>query len=202
MNRKYIVVPLVLATLMPGLTTLSAALGDLTVDVPKTAYIEWLTTSADTMTNVDGPNSYAFDPYVGGAITQLTQPADKDMFIAVMSNSLAGYNLSLTATNAGATATTGTLEQAGSAPITYTAGLTKVAASFTAGTVAAPSLDLTGATVSGTSSHTAEADLPMAAASPNVWQLAMSLPVISTVADGLIMSGSYTGGVTATIALK
>jgi hypothetical protein len=42
----------------------------------------------------------------------------------------------------------------------------------------------------------------MAIGSPNVWQLDLSLPVISTVADGLIQSGTYTGGITATISLK
>ena len=42
----------------------------------------------------------------------------------------------------------------------------------------------------------------MTAAAPNVWQITFSLPVINTVADGLIMSGTYTGGVTATVALK
>jgi hypothetical protein len=178
------------------------ALGDITVVVPKTAYIEWIATAGTTMTNVDGPGTYAFTAYVGGAVTQLTQPADEDMFLGVMCNSLAGYDVTLTASNAGATATTGVMTIAGGTSLTYTGTLAKEAATFTAGTTASTSLDLTGATVSGTSVHTAEADLPLAAASPNVWKLTMSLPVISTVADGLIMSGTYAGGVTATIALK
>lgn len=183
-------------------SALEAALGDLTVDVPKTAYIEWLTNPTDAMTSVDGDNTAAFAAYVGGAITQLTQPADKDVYVGVMCNSLAGYDLTLTASNAGATATTGAMTIAGGTAVTYTATLAKEAASFTAGTTASTSLDLTGATVSGTTVHTAEADLPMAAASPNVWKLTLSLPVISSVSDGLIMSGTYAGGVTATIALK
>ena len=90
----------------------------------------------------------------------------------------------------------------GGTSLTYTATLAKEASSFTAGTTASASLDMTGALVSGTSVHTAEADLPMAAASPNVWKLTYNLPVISSVSDGLIMSGTYSGGVTATIALK
>lgn len=179
-----------------------AAVGNLTVDVPKTAYIEWLTASSDAMTSVDGDNTFAFDPYVGGAVTQLTQPADKVSYLGVMCNSLAGYTISLTANGAGATATTGQLTIAGGTPIVYTASLSQVGATFTAGTTASTSLDLTGGTASGGTVHTAEADLPLEAASPNVWQLSFSLPAISTVADGLIMSGTYSGGVTATVALK
>jgi hypothetical protein len=154
------------------------------------------------MTSVDGDNSEAFSAYVGGAVTQLTQPADKDTFLGIMCNSLAGYDVTLTALNTGATASTAAMTIAGGTDLTYTAALTKVGASFTAGTTASASLDLTGATASATSVHTAEADLPMAAASPNVWQLSFSLPLISSVSDGLIMSGTYSGGVTATIALK
>ena len=179
-----------------------SAVGNLTVDVQKTAYIEWLTNSSDAMTSVDGDNSAAFDAYVGGAVTQLTQPADKATYLGVMCNSLAGYDVTLTALNAGATASTGAMTIAGGTALTYTATLAKEAATFTAGTTASTSLDLTGATVSATTVHTAEADLPMAAASPNVWKLTYSLPTVSSVADGLIMSGTYSGGVTATIALK
>jgi len=181
---------------------LTAAVNDLTVFVPKTAYIEWLSASGDAMTSVDGDNSAAFDDYVGGAVTQLTQPADKVTYLGVMCNSLAGYQITFAASGGGATAATGRMTIAGGTPITYTGTLAKVAGSFTAGTTASTSLDLTGATVSGDTAHTAEADLPMTAAAPNVWELTLSLPVISSVADGLIMSGSYTGGITATIALK
>lgn len=178
-----------------------SAVADLTVDVPKTAYIEWIATAATAMSSVDGDGSYAFDPYVGGAVTQLTSPAAKNIFLGVMCNSLAGYDVTLNA-GAGATATTGRMTIAGGTPIDFTGTLTKEAGTFTAGATAAPSLDLTGGSVSATSVFAAEADLPMAAASPNVWRLSLALPVISTVADGLIMSGTYTGQVTATIALK
>jgi len=188
-------------TLFVG-STLYSALNDITVDVPKTAYIEWLTASTDAMTSVDGDNSAAFDAYVGGAVTQLTQPADKDTYLGVMCNSLAGYNVTLTASNAGATATTAVMTIAGGTSLTYTCTLAKEASTFTAGTTASTSLDLTGSGVSGTTSHTAEADLPLTAAAPNVWKLTYSLPTVSSVADGLIMSGTYSGGVTATVALK
>jgi hypothetical protein len=178
-----------------------AAVANLTVDVPKTAYIEWLTASADNMTSVNGDNTFAFDPYVGGAITQLTNPAVKPIYIGVMCNSLAGYDLTFSA-GAGATGTTGLMVQPGAANITYTAALSRVGGTFTGGTTASETLDLTGGSASGSTVHVAEADLPMAIGSPNVWQLDLSLPVISTVADGLIQSGTYTGGITATISLK
>lgn len=179
-----------------------AAVGSLTVDVPKTAYIQWLPTAATAMTSVDGDNTAAFANYVGGAVTQLTQPANKDVFLGVMCNSLAGYDLTLTANNSGSTTTTGEMTITGGTNLTYTATLAKEASSFSSGTTASTSLDLTGATVSGTTVHTAEADLPMTAASPNVWKVTLALPTISSVSDGLIMSGTYSGGITATVALK
>ncbi|MCB1135124.1 MAG: hypothetical protein KDK78_02545 [Chlamydiia bacterium] len=179
-----------------------AAVANLSVDVPKTAYLQWLSSSSDSMTSEDGDGTFAMDPYVGGAVTQLTQPSDKTAYLGVMCNSLAGYNLTLTASGSGVTTTTGKLSTAGGTPITFTASLSQVGASFSGGTTANTALDLTGATASGDTVHTAEADLPMTAAAPNVWQLTFSLPAISSVADGLIMSGTYTGGVTATISLK
>ena len=189
------------AVMMLAGTQLFAAVGDLSVIVPKTAYVEWLTNSTDAMTSVNGDNSASFADYVGGASTQLTQPANKDTYIGVMCNALTGYNLTLNG-GAGATATTGKLTLAGATDLVFTATLVKEASTFTAGTTAGIALDLTGATVSGDTVHTAEADLPLTAASPNVWKLTYSLPTISSVADGLIMSGTYSGGVTATIALK
>lgn len=180
--------------------TLSAAVQDLTVDVPKTAYIEWLTASGDTMTSVDGNNTAAFDPYVGGAVTQLTQPANKDAFIGVMCNALTGYTLSLTGTGT-TTATTGQMTLAGATPIVYTGSIAQVAGSFAVGATVATNIDLTGATPSATVTFAAESDLPLAAASPNVFTVTASLPTVSTVADGLIMSGTYAGGYTATVAL-
>jgi hypothetical protein len=203
MNRNvYAGFVAVLAMLTLYTTQSQAAVGNLTVDVPKTAYVEWLSASSDAMTSVDGGNAFAFDPYIGGAMTQLTQPADKVAYLGVMCNSLAGYTITLTANGAGATATTGRMTIAGGQPVTYTAALAQVGASFSGGTTASTSLDLTGGGISGGTVHAAEADLPMAAASPNVWQLTLSLPTISSVADGLIMSGTYSGGVTATVALK
>lgn len=181
---------------------LTGATLTLTVDVPKTAYIQWLNNSTDAMTNVNGDNTVAMNPYVGGAMTQLTQPANKTTYLGIMCNALTGYDVTMTALNTGATASTGRLVITGGAPLTYTATLAKVAASFTAGATAAPSLDLTGASVSATAVFAASTDLPMLAVSPNVWQMTFSLPVISSVADGLIMAGTYTGGVTATVALK
>jgi len=189
------------ALIMFAGTQLYAAVEDLSVTVPKTAYVEWLTNSTDAMTSVNGDNSASFADYVGGASTQLTTPANKDVFIGVMCNALTGYNLSLNA-GAGATVTTGKMTLAGATDLVFTGALAKVASSFTGGTTTGVNLDLTAATVSGDTVHTAEADLPMAAASPNVWKLTLSLPTISTVADGLIMSGTYTGSITATIALK
>ena len=134
-------------------------------------------------------------------MTQLTQPANKSVYIGLMSNSLAGYNVTLTGANS-PTATTAQMTLAGAANLTYTCTLTKENATFTGGTTASASLDLTGGTVSATSVHTAEADLPLADNDPNVWNLTFALPTISTVADGLIMSGTYTGSVTATVAMK
>ncbi len=181
-------------------TTSHAAVASLSVDVPKTAYIEWLSASSDTMASVDGDATYAFDPYIGGAVTQLTSPAAKSVFIGVMCNALTGYEVTLTGSGT-PTASTGQMTQAGASPIAFTATLSTVGASFSGGTSTGGALDLTGATVSASTTHTAEADLPMAAASPNVWQIDLALPTISTVADGLIMSGTYTGSITATIAL-
>ncbi|MCB1135123.1 MAG: hypothetical protein KDK78_02540 [Chlamydiia bacterium] len=177
-----------------------AAVANLTVDVPKTAYIEWLTASSDTMASVDGDNTYTIDAYLGGAVTQLTSPADKICYLGVMCNALTGYEVTLTGSGT-TTGSTAQLTQAGATPITFTAALAQVGASFSGGTSTGGTLDLTGGSVSASTTHTAEADLPMAAASPNVWQITVSLPSITTVADGLIMSGTYTGSITATIAL-
>lgn len=173
----------------------------LTVDVPKTAYVQWITNSSDPVTAVNGDLSNPLSPYTGGAMTQLTSPSAQGVYLAIMCNSLAGYDITLTGANA-TDATTANMTQAGSTAIAYTCTLAKVAGTFTGGTVASTAVDLTGATASGTTTHAAEADLPMDSSSPNVWDLGFSLPVINTVADGLIMSGTYTGSVTATITLK
>ena len=129
-----------LAFLFFACPSLHAAIGNLTVVVPKTAYLEFLTNSTDAMTSVNGDNTFAIDPYVGGAVTQMTSPVLKDIYLGVMCNSLAGYDLTLTASNAGATASTGAMTVAGGTAITYNTTLTKIASSFTAGTIASTSL--------------------------------------------------------------
>ncbi len=187
--------------LILGASQIHAAALTLTVDVPKTAYIQWLATAGATMTSVDGDITEAFAAYTGGAMTQLAQPANKSVYIGLMSNSLAGYDLTLTGANT-PTATTAQMTIAGGTNLTYTCTLATEAGSFTGGTTASDSLDLTGGTVSGTTVHTAEADLPMTDSAPNVWNLTFSLPTVSAVSDGLIMSGTYTGSVTATVAMK
>ncbi len=173
----------------------------LTVDVPKTAYLQWITNTSDPITNIDGDLPDAFSPYTGGAMSQLTNPATQAVYLGVMSNSLAGYEINFVGANS-PTTTSAQMTQAGAGNITYTCALTQVPASFSAGTTASTSLDLTGGTMSASTSHVAESDLPMNNASPNVWDIGFSLPAITSIADGLIMSGTYTGAVTATITMK
>lgn len=182
-------------------TPLFGAVDSLSVVVPKTAYIQWLANSSDAMTAVNGDGTAAFADYTGGASVLLTKPADKDLYIGVMCNSLAGYRVTLNG-GTGATATTARMTMVGATPITYTAAMSKVASTFTAGTTASTSIDLTGAGASADTAHVAEADLPLAANAPNVWKVTLSLPTITGVSSGLIMSGTYSGGITATVALK
>lgn len=179
---------------------LNGAVMDLTVDVPKTAYVEWLTNSGDTMTAVDGDNTVAYDPYVGGALTQLTSPAVKTTYLGIMCNALTGYQITLTGTGT-TTATTGQMTLAGASPIDYTAGIGQVAGTFALGATVSMNINMTGATPSATVTFAAESDLPMTAAAPNVFSFSNTLPVIATVADGLIMSGTYSGGYTVTVSL-
>lgn len=178
------------------------ALGDITASVPKVAYLDWLLTPTDAMTEVDGDNNDTFVNYVGGPMTQLVQPVNKKSYLGVMCNSLAGYDIILTANNAGATAGGGNMVTAGGQPLGFNITLTAVPASVTAGTTVSISLDLTGGTASITTAHTVEGDLPMDANSPNVFEFDWGLPVITTIADGLIMAGTYVGGVSATVVLK
>lgn len=174
---------------------------DLSVIVPKTAYIEWLSTSGSAMASVNGNNSASFSDYSGGAVTQLTQPSNKVVYLGVMCNSLAGYDLTLTAVGSNATATTGELSQSGATPITYTTTLAQ-AGGIASGATVNLSLNLVGSTQSIRTSYATEADLPLTAAAPNVFSLTTALPAISSVADGLIMSGTYTGGYIATVVLR
>jgi hypothetical protein len=178
------------------------SLPDLLVADPPTVYVEWLTSAGDTMTSADGDNSQAFDPYLGGAASQMQTPTDKDLYVGVMCNRTTGYDLTLTASNSGATTTTAIMTRPSGSDMTYTAALTKVSGTFAAGATASTQLDLTGATASGSAVFATNGDLPLAAASPNVWKVTNNLPSISGVSDGIIISGSYSGGITATVVLK
>lgn len=189
------------ATIVLCASTAEAAVQTLDTTVPATIYIEWMANNSDPMTSVDGDYATGFDNYLGGALTQLVSPANKEAFIGIMCNNLPGYELTFTASSA-ASATTGSLTLAGATDLTYTATLTEVAGSFSAGTTRTNALDLTGATVSGDVVFGVEADMPMTAAAPNRYKLTLALPSISTVSDGLIMAGAYTGSITATVALK
>lgn len=193
---------LVLPLMWLTCSSVSAAVGDMTASVPKVAYLQWLTDSADPMTEVNGDATDSFVPYVGGPVTQLQTPVNKKAYLGVMCNSLSGYEIILTANNAGATASGGNMVTAGGQPLSFTITLSKVTASITAGTTVSLALDLTGATPSISTVHAAESDLPMTAATPNVFEFDWGLPTISTVSDGLIMAGTYVGGVSATVVLK
>lgn len=178
------------------------AVSDLSYPGAPAVYVQWLDSTGATMSETDGSNTYDFDPYLGGGMTQLSRPADKVVYIGVMCNQLAGYDLTLTADNGGATASTARLTTPGATPLTYSGVLTKYTPSFTAGTTAVASLDLTGVGISATAVFAGPSDLPLQAANPNVWVLTLSLPVVSSVADGLIMAGSYSGQITATVSLQ
>lgn len=181
---------------------LDGAISDLSTSDPPTLYIQWLNSSASPMTDANGDLSTAANPFTGGAMVQLTHPVPKDVFLGVMINRLSGYDVTLTAGGGGATATTGRMTVTGGSPMTYTCSLTKVAGSFKGGTVADPSLDLTGSSKSATAVFVADADLPLQTTAPNYWRLTFTFPSFNTVADGLIFSGTYTGTITATAVIK
>ena len=112
-----------LATMVMGTQVIQGAGLTLDVSVPKTAYIQWFETAAN-MDNVDGSDTASFDPYTGGAATQLTNPAPKAVVFQVMCNSPTGYNVDFQ--SAGATATnTGlmTHQVHGTQTVSYTAAI-------------------------------------------------------------------------------
>lgn len=179
---------------------LGAAVEDLTVDVPKTSYIEWIANPSDPVTQVNGDLNVSFDPFVGGPITQLVTPVMKTTYLAIMCNALTGYQITLTGTGT-TTTTSGEMALAGAASLDYTTNFTTVAGTFAAGATVSINVDMTGATPSASVTFASESDLPMAAASPNVFSFSNTLPTISTVADGLIMAGTYSGGYTVVVSL-
>jgi hypothetical protein len=154
------------------------------------------------MTDVDGDGNKAFNPFDGGPSILLRQSPPIDFFIGVMCNSLSGYEITLTTGSGTTTTTTGELTSGGGSKMTYSATLSKVNGTFAAGAVASANLDLTGSTASASAVFGSTADLPLEAASPNVWQLAASLPLINSVSDGLMMAGTYSGIITASVSLK
>lgn len=189
----------VLLLLLPccllGITDIS--LGD-----PPTFYIQWLDSISTPMDSADGDNSYSLDPYLGGAATQLLSPMPYDIYIGAMCNQKSGYEIFLQANGGGATITTGKLFKSGATSITYTASLTKVASTFSSGAVASTNIDLTGSTPSCEAVFDKNNDVPRKIADANVYHLSLSLPQITSVTDGLIMEGTYSGSITATISAK
>lgn len=177
------------------------ALNNLSTGDPPTAYIQWLDSPSEAMSNPDGGSSMAFSPYMGGATTLLSAPPSKDFYLGVMCNRLNGYTVSLTAMNE-ASSTTAKMTSSSGRVMTYTCSLSRVSGTFAAGATTTISLDLTGNTPSATASFATTGDLPLTTQAPNVWRLSATLPSVSGVNDGLIVAGSYSGGVTATISVR
>jgi len=197
-NQRFILFFLFFCTWM----TKTHALSDLLVTDPATVYIQWLEQATDPITEADGSNAMSFNSYIGGAATQLSSPSAKELFIGVMCNRIAGYTITLTASNSGATATTAKMTIPGGSHLSYTANLSKVSGSFAAGSNTNMSLDLTGASVSASANFASNDDLPLTTIAPNVWKITTSLPSIDDVTGGLIPSGTYQGGITAVISLQ
>jgi len=194
---------LVATTLVTCLASMPLkALADLTVGESATAYIQWLSSASDPMTDADGGASIPFTPYLGGASVQMLSAPSKDFYIGIMCNRTAGYTVTLTSTTAGATSTTAKFTIAGGSEIVYTAAISKEAGTFSAGANTSHSINLTGSTPSITVSFATESDLPLSATAPNVWKISASVPDITNVADGLVMAGSYQGGITAVVSLR
>ncbi|MBB65836.1 MAG: hypothetical protein CMO81_12325 [Waddliaceae bacterium] len=171
----------------------------LDVTVPKTAYIQWFET-ASNMDNVDGAASVNFDPYTGGAATQLTNPAPKPVVFQIMCNSPTGYNVDFQ--SAGATATnTGVMTHTvhGSQTVSFTAAIaTTTVVGATTPTLA---ISLDGAANDIQSGAMAVGDLPLLDTAPHVYTVTSTLPTISAVADDLLVEGTYQSSITATVAL-
>ncbi len=194
--------PWALAILLGFGCQAQCAISDLLVADPATVYIQWLNTSSSPMTEADGDLSTSAVPFSGGAMVQLSNPVPKECYLGLMINRISGYDVTLTASNSGATATTAHMTVTGGADMVYSCSLAKIPSTFKGGTVAADSLDLTGGAKSATAVFVAEPDLPLATTEPNIWRLTFTFPNISSVSDGLILSGTYTGGITATVVIK
>ncbi|MBB65831.1 MAG: hypothetical protein CMO81_12300 [Waddliaceae bacterium] len=166
---------------------------DLTYPGPATVCIQWFDTPS-AMDQADGDASTSFNDYGGGAATQLTSPGAVDMYLEVMCNRLEGYDVIITALNSGASSTQGNLDNSGQT-ITYTANLSVY--SGMNGATPSLNLDLTGSSSSISVVFT-ELQLPLIINTPNIYRLRVSVPNISSVSDGLIVSGNYSGGFNAT----
>jgi len=178
------------------------ALDDLQVVDSPSAYIQWLTHASDPITQVDGNNTIALDPYQGGPAILMSHSPGKALYIGVMCNRLTGYDLTLTATNSEATSTSTRLIVSGGSDLILSATLEKESGTFTGGATASTQLDLTGGSASGTAVFAENSDLPLTTIAPNVWKLTVMPPSISSVSNGLIMNGNYERGITASISLR
>lgn len=177
-------------------------LADLNFGDPPTAYLQWLSSPSDVMTEANGSSSVAIDPYVGGAVSQLSQPPDQVLYLGVMCNRRDGYHVYFTAQNSGATASTAKMTLPGGSDLTYTVSVSTEAATFSSGAFPSSNVNLTGATPTASCNFQNNSHVPRKTDERNVWRVTVQLPVIASVSDGLIMEGTYSGGFTATATMQ
>lgn len=146
------------------LNSLCAAEGNLSVHVPKTAYIQWLSGPSEAMTK-SGDSEIKF------SLSPLAKRS-QELYLGVMCNSLNGYNISFIAAHAKGAKSAEARSLSGKS-IGYLVDLRPVNSSILGS--AKTCLDLRGQVPSLSVSFTNENQLPMDAHRANVWRLLAKL---------------------------
>lgn len=168
-----------------SLHSLFAANSYLSVQIPKTGYIQWFKSSQTTM-NSPAETSISLHFH--------KHKDTEELFLAIMCNSLSGYEITFIATDA-LGPDSATAISSNNSTIEYTASLVEENGSFKSGTIRNTQLDLTGSRSSVQVWFQTPSSLPMEAHRPNVFKLI-------TQPSTKLQSGTiYIGGITAILHL-
>lgn len=134
--------------------------------VPKTAYIQWLQSPGQSM-------SQAQDSHIQFSLSPWREDS-RDLYLGVMCNSLTGYRISFTASEATGPTTADALSVTGNR-IPYSVELRPMASTFKSPKSQSTTLNLQGSTPSLSVSFASSGDLPLRPEQRNIWRLTAKL---------------------------
>ena len=156
----------------------------ITVSVPKTAYLQWVESPGQMMTSTSQTSK----------TIHFSDPYSKDFYLAVMCNSLSGYEIALTAISSISDDSAIAVGSYGN-DLEYKVQLFPETRTFLGGTIHSYNLNLSGSSPSIRVFFQSPSSLPMRSNRPHVWR------VVATPTSSLRANEVYTGGIIATVFL-